>query len=121
MLELENLTLALVIASRKLRPYFHVHTIEVMRNYLMRQVLKKPEALRRLLKWAIELGQFDINYRPRTVIKGQALADFITEFKYSNTTEVAGTSNIAEVANEVEMERDETIAKRLEDGDLNGE
>ncbi|XP_074383678.1 uncharacterized protein LOC141725146 [Apium graveolens] len=33
-----------------------------------------------MLKWAVELGQFDLEYCPRTAIKGQALADFILEF-----------------------------------------
>ena len=49
-LELEKLALALVIASRKLRPYFHTHTIEVLTSYPLRQVLQKPEASGRLLK-----------------------------------------------------------------------
>ena len=30
--------------------------------------------------WAVELSEFDIQYRPRTAIKGQVVADFITEF-----------------------------------------
>ena len=30
--------------------------------------------------WAIELSEFDIQYRPRTAIKGQVVADFIAEF-----------------------------------------
>ena len=54
--ELEKLALALIIASRKLRPYFYAHSIEVLTNYPSCQVLQKPEALGRLLKWAIELG-----------------------------------------------------------------
>ena len=62
--ELEKLALALVIASRKLRPYFHVHSIEVLTNYPLRQMLQKHEASGRLLKWAIELGQFNVNYHP---------------------------------------------------------
>ncbi|XP_074356378.1 uncharacterized protein LOC141696089 [Apium graveolens] len=33
-----------------------------------------------MLKWAVELGQFDLEYCPRTAIKGQALADFVLEF-----------------------------------------
>ena len=37
--EMEKLALALVIASRKLRLYFHSHTIRVLTNYLLRQVL----------------------------------------------------------------------------------
>ena len=31
------------------------------------------------MKWAIELGEHDIQYRPRTAIKGQVLADFMLE------------------------------------------
>ena len=53
----------------------------------------------------IELGQFDVNYRPRTVIRGHALADFITEFTYSDTTKVAGTTCNAKVAKGVETEK----------------
>ena len=65
----KKLALALVIASRKLILYFHAHLIEVLTNYPLRQVLQKPETSGRLLKWAIKLGKFDVNYRPRTVIK----------------------------------------------------
>ena len=55
---LEELPLALVVASKKLRPYFHAHSIKVLTNYPLRQVLQKPKAksLGWLLKWAIELG-----------------------------------------------------------------
>ena len=46
----------------------------------MKQVLHKPEASGRLMKWAIELSEFDIRYRPKTAIKRQVLADFVMEF-----------------------------------------
>ena len=36
----------------------------------------------RLMKWAFELEEFEVLYRPRTTIKGQALADFLIEFTY---------------------------------------
>ena len=77
---MEKLILALVTAARKLRPYFQAHTIEVQTEYPMKQVLHKPETSDRLMKWAIELSEFDIRYRPKTVIKGQVLADFVMEF-----------------------------------------
>ncbi|GJU30440.1 hypothetical protein Tco_1174029 [Tanacetum coccineum] len=32
-----------------------------------------------MLKWKFELEGYDIQYRPRTAIKGQILADFIVE------------------------------------------
>ena len=49
-LELEKLALALMVASRKLKPYFYAHPIEVLTNYPMHQVLQKLKASGRLLK-----------------------------------------------------------------------
>ncbi|XP_074355731.1 uncharacterized protein LOC141695382 [Apium graveolens] len=77
---MEKLVYALILAARKLRPYFQAHRIEVRTAYPLRQILHKPESSGRMLKWAIELGQFDLEYCPRTAIKGQALADFVLEF-----------------------------------------
>lgn len=42
--------------------------------------MSRPDAAGRLVQWAMELSQFDVDYRPRTVIKAQALAYFIFEF-----------------------------------------
>ena len=72
--------LALVTTARKLRPYFQAHTIEVPTEHPMKQILHKPEASERMIKWAIELSEFDIRYKPRTAIKGQVLVNFIIEF-----------------------------------------
>ncbi|KAL5835807.1 hypothetical protein ACOSQ3_015358 [Xanthoceras sorbifolium] len=43
-------------------------------------VLHKPELSGRLVKWAVELSEYDVNYQPRTAIKSQMLADFIADF-----------------------------------------
>ena len=32
-----------------------------------------------MLRWGIELSKFDIEYQPKSAIKGQVLADFIVE------------------------------------------
>lgn len=50
-----------------------------MTNQSMCKILFKSDALVRLLKWAFVLNKFDITYRPWTVIKAQALVDFVTE------------------------------------------
>ncbi|XP_063942814.1 uncharacterized protein LOC135150442 [Daucus carota subsp. sativus] len=91
---MEKLAYALILASRKLRPYFQAHKIEMRTSFPLRQVLHKLEASGRIMKWAVELGQFDIEYKPRTAIKGQALADFILEFP--PTFEVEGMECITE-------------------------
>ncbi|XP_022860557.1 uncharacterized protein LOC111381073 [Olea europaea var. sylvestris] len=78
--DMEKLELALIIASRKLRPYFQAHSVQVLTNFPLRQVMQKTDASGRLLKWAIELSEFDLTFRPRGAIKGQALVDFMVEF-----------------------------------------
>ncbi|KAI5334662.1 hypothetical protein L3X38_024795 [Prunus dulcis] len=78
--DVEKLAFALVVSARRLRPYFQAHTIHVLTNQPLRQVLQKPETSGRLVKWAIELGEFDIHYKPRPAMRGQAVADFLSEF-----------------------------------------
>ena len=46
--------------------------------------MNKPEAIGRMVQWAIELSQIDIEYHPKTTIKAQVLADFIAEFTFTN-------------------------------------
>ena len=88
---MEKLILALVTAARKVRPYFQAHTIEVPTEYPIKQVLHKPETSGRLMKWAIELSEFDIRYKPKTVIKGQVLANYVMEFTSAVPAENAQT------------------------------
>ena len=88
---MEKLILALVTASQKLCRYFQAHTIEVPIEYPMKQVLHKPETSGRLMKWAIELSEFDIKYKSKTAIKGQVLADFFMEFTSAEPAENAQT------------------------------
>ena len=57
----------------------------------MKQVLHKPETSERLMKWAIELSEFDIRYKPKIAIKGQILADFVMEFTLAELTEATQT------------------------------
>ena len=51
-----------------------------MMDQPIKKSMNKPEVVRRMVQWTIELSQFDIEYHPRTAIKAQALADFIAEF-----------------------------------------
>lgn len=78
--EMEKLALALMVSTRKLKYYFQAHPIDVRTNYPLRQVLQKPEASDRILEWSVELGQFDIEFKPWAATKGQALANFVAKF-----------------------------------------
>ena len=51
----------------------------VMTDLPIQNVLKKPDVAGRMVKWAVELSEFDIQYEPRGPIKGQVFADFVVE------------------------------------------
>ena len=62
--ELERLVLTLITSTRKLRHYSLAHPVVVLINHPMKQVLRRPKVSGRLVKWAVELTQFDILYQP---------------------------------------------------------
>ena len=84
---IEKITFALIMALRKIRPYFQANPIIVMTNQPIKKAMNKPEAAGRMVQWAIELSQFDIEYHPWTAIKAQALANFIAEFTTPENTD----------------------------------
>ncbi|GJU31294.1 reverse transcriptase domain-containing protein [Tanacetum coccineum] len=62
-----------------LHQYFEVHSINIITDQPIRQILNKPEVSRKLAKYAVELRAYIIMYVPQNAIKGQVLADFINE------------------------------------------
>ena len=71
---------ALVTAAQKLKPYFQAHIIIVLTDQPLKRAMSSPEAVGRMALWAIKLSEFDVQYRPRTAVKGQIVADFIAEY-----------------------------------------
>ena len=83
---LEKFAFALVTTSRKLRHYFQGREIRVITDQPLRKIIHKPDASGRLINWAVELSQFNLVFLPRTSIKAQALADFVTECSFPEIT-----------------------------------
>ena len=80
---MEKLAFALITAARKLKPHFQAHTIVVLIDQPLKRAMSSPDAARRMALWATELSEFDVQYRLRTVVKGQIVADFIAEHTQS--------------------------------------
>ncbi|GKB19149.1 reverse transcriptase domain-containing protein [Tanacetum coccineum] len=76
---MEKLALALVHAARRLRRYFQGHTIKVIIDKPISQILNNQEATERLAEWGVKLEAYGIKYAPKSVIKGQVLADFLAD------------------------------------------
>ena len=77
---MEKLAFALVTAVRKLKPYFQAHTIIVLTDQPLKRAMSSLEVAGRMALRAIELNEFDVQYRLRTAVKGQIVADFIVEY-----------------------------------------
>ncbi|GKA58838.1 reverse transcriptase domain-containing protein [Tanacetum coccineum] len=76
---MEKLVLALLSASRQLKRYFQAHIIVVIIDQPIKKLLSNSEITGRMLKWKFELEGYDIQYKPRILIKRQILANFIME------------------------------------------
>ncbi|XP_077215791.1 uncharacterized protein LOC143850422 [Tasmannia lanceolata] len=120
---IEKLAYALVVAARKLRPYFQAHTIKVLTDQPLRQILHRPDTSGRLVKWAVELSEFDIRFGiPRVLITDNGkqfdcknFRKFCSDLKIEQRfTSVAHpqTNGQTEVTNRILLQG---IKKRLDD------
>jgi len=62
---IEKAALAVVFAARRLHHYFQSFNVIVMTDLPIRKVLQKPDMAGRMVRWAIELSKFDVQYEPR--------------------------------------------------------
>ena len=74
---LERAALALRTAAEKLRPYFQAHPVVVLTDLPLWGTIHKPDMSGRMARWAMELSEYGIQYKPRLSKKGQALANFL--------------------------------------------
>ncbi|CAH9090598.1 unnamed protein product [Cuscuta epithymum] len=76
---IEKTVLAIVHTVKKLGHYFQAHPVHVLTHQPLGALMRSPTSSPRMIKWAIFLSQYQIEIKPRPSIKGQALADFVTE------------------------------------------
>jgi ribonuclease HI len=70
-----------LITSRKLRHYFQEYSISVVTVYPLGDILRNEDATGRISKWEVELGALNIDFKPPTTTKSQALVDFMAEWR----------------------------------------
>src|SRR6266508_4237287 len=67
--QVQKILYDVLITSRKLVHYFQAHPISVVTSFLIGDILHNRDATRRITKWAVELGSFELIFKPRTAIK----------------------------------------------------
>jgi hypothetical protein len=77
----QKLLYAVLITSRKLRHYFQEYSVSVITDYPLDDILRKQDATRRISKWAVELGALNIDFKPCTAIKSQALVSLMAKWQ----------------------------------------
>ncbi|GJS66027.1 reverse transcriptase domain-containing protein [Tanacetum coccineum] len=76
---LEKLALSLINMTRRLRRYFEAHPVKVITDQPIKNILSRTEASGKLAKYAVEIGTYKISFIPRNAVKGQVLADFLSD------------------------------------------
>jgi hypothetical protein len=78
--ELEKIAYAVVMAARKLRHYFEGHGIRVITKQPLHDLFANKEASIRIIKWGAQLSEYSVDFKRRSAIKSQVLADFIVDW-----------------------------------------
>ncbi|GKF64568.1 reverse transcriptase domain-containing protein, partial [Tanacetum coccineum] len=65
--------------TRRLRRYFEAHPVKVITDQPIKNILSRTEASGKLAKYAVEIGTYKISFIPRNAVKGQVLADFLSD------------------------------------------
>jgi hypothetical protein len=76
----QKLLYALLITSRKLRHYFQAHKIVVLSSFPLGDIIRNRDANDHIVKWSVELGEFEVEFCTKQAIKSQILADFVSEW-----------------------------------------
>ena len=78
--QIQKLIYTILIMSRKLKHYFDGHTVVVVTEYPLGDIICNKDTNGQIIKWAMELCPYSLEFAGCTTIKSQALADFIIEW-----------------------------------------
>jgi hypothetical protein len=66
---IQKLIYAVLMSSHKLKHYFLSYKIKVVPSYPLGTIVHNRDAVGRIAQWSVKLGQYDIEFVPRTATK----------------------------------------------------
>ncbi|XP_074374316.1 uncharacterized protein LOC141714714 [Apium graveolens] len=122
----ETLQLYLAVSDRTLgmvlvknyegnqHPVFYVSHVfkDIETSQPLKKILTRPEASRRVVAWSIELGEFNLEYVPKTAIKAQALADFVVECTFSGPKDLTPDEQLIRIPGKWKLFEDGSVAEK---------
>jgi hypothetical protein len=57
-----------------------LHKIKVVSIFPLGEILRSRDTVGRIIKWLVELDEFDLEFCPRQAIKSHILANFVSEW-----------------------------------------
>src|SRR5215216_2259121 len=76
----QKLVYGIYLTSKKVAHYFADHSVSVVSDAPLSEILNNWDATGRVAKWAIEILPLDIKFEAKKAIKSQALVDFLAEW-----------------------------------------
>ena len=76
----QKLAMGIHLASQKLAHYFQDHSVTVVSEAPLAEIMNNRYATGRIAKWGLDLLPYDIHYQPKKAIKSQALVDFLAKW-----------------------------------------
>ncbi|PKI58123.1 hypothetical protein CRG98_021502 [Punica granatum] len=115
----EKMCCALVWVIQRFQQYSLYHTIRLLSKAdPLKYLLGNVSSTRNIAKWHCQLTEYDIEFVPRTSVKGQAIADHLAEFPIEDDTPI-NSDFPDEGILQVDEEEDGTAWKMYFDGAVN--
>ena len=76
----QKLVYGIYMTMKKVAHYFSDHSVTVVSDAPLPEILNNKDATGRVAKWAIELLPLDIKFEAKKAIKSQAIADLLAEW-----------------------------------------